>query len=132
MPVSCSVLQRDLRLLRWALCIAVFLWGAKYWLDARGRANAGEHPYRWQIDVAIVQGVSYTAKSAFVRGDTLVLRLYRTGDPTLLAERMFTDHGVALRWVEDELIYDTADESYLGGGIQLPPTRLDNLLAKLP
>lgn len=62
----------------------------------------------------------------------MVLRLYRTGDSTLLAERMFTEHGVELSWAEDELIYDTADESFLGSGIQLPPTRLDNFLAKLP
>ncbi|SCX54098.1 hypothetical protein SAMN03159363_1418 [Variovorax sp. EL159] len=133
MSDSRSVLRRGARLLCWTLCLATALLGAKYCLDAWGRAHAGEHPYRWQIDTATVQGVSYTAKSAFVRGDTLVLRLYRTGDPTLLAERMFTEHGVELHWTEDGwLIYDTSDTSYEEGSIRLPPTRLDNFLARLP
>lgn len=121
------------RLVRLMLGIAVTLSCVSYCIDVQDRARAGEPPYRWRTDVATVEGVSYTAKTAFTRGQTVLLKLYRTGDPTLLAQRTFTEHGVALRWSQDGwLIYDTSDDSYLGGEIQLPPTRLDNLLAKLP
>lgn len=133
MNLDFSRLRRGcVRFMCLALCVTLLICTAVYFSDARDRARAGKPPHRWRVDVETVQGVSYTAKSIFINRDTILVRLYRTGDPTLLAERMFKEHGVDMSWTKDELIYDTADESFLGGGIQLPPTRLDNFLAKLP
>jgi hypothetical protein len=127
-----SMLHRGARVLRWALCIAVVLVGVRYCFEARGRSRADEYPDQWRTEISDVQGGAYTARSTVVHHGTILLRLYRTGDSTLLAERTYREHGVELLWTNDELIYDTADDSFLGGGIQLPPTRLDKLLAKLP
>ena len=120
------------RFLKWMLYIAIVIFGIKYCSDARARAHAGEYPHRWRIDVSNYPNGDYTAKSTFIGRNTILLRLYRTGDTTLLAERTFTEHGVALRWTKDMLIYDTSEDFYLGGGIELPPTQIDRLLAKLP
>jgi hypothetical protein len=124
--------RRGARVLRWTLCLAVVLFGAKYCFDARARNRADAYPEEWRTEISDIPGAAYTARSTVVRHGTILLRLYRTGDPTLLAERIYREHGVELIWTDDQLIYDTADESFRGGGIQLPPTRLDKLLAKLP
>jgi hypothetical protein len=124
--------RRSVRALQWALCISVILFGVKYCFEAKARVRADGHPEQWWSEVSPERSNAYTARLVFTSRTTVLLRLYRTGDPTLLAERSYTEAGVALRWTEDELIYDTADESLLGGGIQLPPTRLDKLLAMLP
>jgi len=126
------MLRRSVCVLRWALCIAILLFGIKYCFEARARVRADNNPDGWWSSVSDVQDGTYTAKRAFISSDTILLRLYRTGDPTLLAERSYRKHGVEILWTEHELIYDTADGSYLGGGIQLPPTGLDRFLAKLP
>lgn len=127
-----STLRSGARVLRWVLCIAMVLVGVRYCFEARSRSRADDYPDQWRTEISDVQGGAYTARSTVMSRDTILLRLYRTGDATLLAERTYREHGVELTWTDDELIYDTADESFLGGGIQLPPTRLDELLAKLP
>lgn len=132
MPGVRAMLRRSTRILRWTLCVAVVLFGIKYFFEVKARIRADNHPEEWWSEVSPDRGETYTAKLVFINRTTILLRLYRTGDPTLLAERTYTEAGVALGWSDDELIYDTADESFFGGGIQLPPTRLDNLLAKLP
>ncbi|SCX54107.1 hypothetical protein SAMN03159363_1419 [Variovorax sp. EL159] len=114
------------------LCIVIVFFGIKYCFEARGRIGADKKPDRWWTSVSDFPNEEYTAMSTFTSRDTILLRLYRTGDSTLLAERTYREHGVDIFWTEHELIYDTADDSYLGGGIQLPPTRLDNFLAMLP
>lgn len=122
-------LRRCARYLQWTLCIAVILFGVKYCFEASARASADDHPEETWTEISTVQGVSYTATRTFISNDTILLRLYQTGASALLAERTYQKHGVALRWTEDKLIYDT----YLDdGGIQLPPTWLDEFLAKLP
>ncbi|WP_159270982.1 hypothetical protein [Variovorax boronicumulans] len=127
------MLRRSAHLLRWTLCIALLLFGIKYCFEVKARVRADNHPDRWWSEVSPIQGGAYTARLAFVSRDTILLRLYRTGSPTLLAERTYREHGVALSWTDDGwLIYDTSDTSYDEGSIQLPPTRLDNLRAKLP
>ncbi len=132
MPSVRAMLRRSTRILRWMLCIAVVLFGINYCFEVKSRVRADNHPEEWWSEVSPDRDETYTAKLVFISRTSILLRLYRTGDPTLLAERTYTEAGVALGWADDELIYDTADESFLGGGIQLPPTRLDNLLAKLP
>ena len=53
------------------------------------------------------------------------LRLYRTSDMKLLAERTYFAAGkVALYWTPDFLIDDSSQND---GMIALPPTRLDRL-----
>ncbi|RQO37504.1 hypothetical protein DBV14_32170 [Variovorax sp. KBW07] len=119
--------------MRLALCVAVVLLGVKYCFEAKARFRADGHPEAWWSEVSPDRDETYTARLAFIGRTTILLRLYRTGDPTLLAERSYTEAGVALRWTDDGwLIYDTSDTSYEEGSIRLPPTRLDNLLAKLP
>ena len=132
MPDFHSMCRRGSRILRWTLLIVILLLGIKYCFEARARVRADDNPDGWWSSVSDVQDGAYTARRAFVSNDTILLRLYRTGDPTLLAERCYQKHGVEILWTEHELIYDTADDSYLGGGIQLPPTRLDRFLARLP
>lgn len=133
MPGVRVLLRRTTHVLRWALCIAVVFLGVRYCFEVKARVRADNHPQAWWSEVSPGRDeASYTARLVFTSRTTILLRLYRTGEPTLLAERSYTEAGVPLRWAEDELIYDTADESCLGGGIQLPPTRLDNLLARLP
>lgn len=124
--------HRAARFLQWALWIAIALFGLKYCFEVRNRLYAESHPEDWWTEVSTVPGGAYTAKLHFIGNRTILLRLYRTGNPTLLAERTYREAGVRLVWTAHELIYDTSDDSYLGGGIQLPPTRIDRLLAKLP
>ena len=127
------LVHRGIRLCKWTLCAVIILFGVKYCFEARARHSADNETARWWTDVSTQPDWNYTAKSTFISHDTILLRLYKTGDPTILAERTYTEHGVNLFWTRSGwLIYDTSDESYLGGGIQLPPTRLDRFLAKLP
>ncbi|WP_341893433.1 hypothetical protein [Variovorax sp. YR752] len=132
MPVFRTMRRRGARVLLWTLLIAILLFGIKYCFEARARVRADNNPDGWWSSASDVQDEAYTAKRASIGNNTILLRLYRTGDPTLLAERSYQKHGVEILWTEHELIYDTSDASYLGGGTQLPPTRLDNFLAKLP
>jgi hypothetical protein len=132
MPDIRTALRRSAPVLRWAICTAVVLFGLKYCFEAKDRIRAEKHPDEWWSEVSPVLEGAYTARLVFTSRSTILLRLYRTGEPTVLAERTYKEAGVALRWSEDELVYDIADESFLGGGIQLPPTRLDRLLATLP
>lgn len=124
-----AVLRRGGRVLRWTLCAAFILFAVKYCFEVKARVRADSRPDEWWSEVSPIQGGAYTARLVFTSRDTILLRLYRTGDPILLAERAYTEHGVALLWTDDWLIYDTSLDD---GAIQLPPTRLDKLLAKLP
>lgn len=124
-----AVLRRAGRVLRWTLCATFILFAVKYCFEVKARLRADNRPDEWWSEVSPIQDGAYTARLVFTSRDTILLRLYRTGDPILLAERVYTEHGVALLWTDGWLIYDTS----LGdGAIQLPPTRLDRLLAKLP
>jgi len=129
MPDFRGVFRRSGRFLQWTLGIVIVLFGIKYCVEVKARVHAGESPHRWTIEVSDIQQGAYTAKSTFIGRETVLLRLYRTGDSTLLAERVYTEHSVALLWTDGWLIYDTSLDD---GAIQLPPTRLDRLLAKLP
>ncbi len=97
-------------------------------LDAKARFDA-QSQGDWQVEVSDTNNGAYSAKYTVVSRDDIVLRLYRTGDATLLAERTFREHGVEIHWTDDELICDTSADD---GAIHLPPTPLDRLLARLP
>lgn len=120
---------RGIRLIKWAVCIALFLLAVNYYFAANARAHAGEATGGWEIEVSDADRGAYTARYALINRRDILLRLYRTGDPTLLAERTYGEHGVALTWTKDMLIYDTSIDN---GAIALPPTRMDRLLAMLP
>jgi hypothetical protein len=111
------------------LCIALFLLGINYYFAAHARAHAGETTGGWEVEISDTHDGAYTARYALINRRDILLRLYRTGDPTVLAERTYDEHGVALTWTKDMLIYDSSVDD---GVIDLPPTRMDRLLAMLP
>ncbi|MDO9402541.1 MAG: hypothetical protein Q7T87_00760 [Polaromonas sp.] len=126
------LVHRVIRFCKWTLFVSILVRGVKYGFEAKARYRAASDPSGWATEFSDYPNSEYTAVSKFVSYDTSLLRLYPTGDPALIAERTYTEHGVNLHWSAQELIYDTSDDSYLGGDIQLPPTRLDRFLARLP
>lgn len=122
-------LRRGIGFVRWVLCITLVLFGVNYCVAANDRARASANTGDWETSISDTHGGAYTAKYIVMHRDKILLRLYRTGDPALLAERTYQEHGVAFVWTEHALIYDTSEDD---GGIRLPPTRMDRLLAKLP
>lgn len=127
-----NLILRITYLLKWAFLITMVIFSAKYCFEAKSRFGADVALKGWWVETSDYPDAQYLAKQIFVSREKILLRLYRVGDPTLLAERMYRNNGVKLFWTKNELIYDSSDDSYLGGGIQLPPTRLDSFLAKLP
>ncbi|WP_232515205.1 hypothetical protein [Burkholderia ambifaria] len=100
---------------------------ASYYKDARIRA----HAVRFNTELSKNDGGHYTAQYAYLADGRILLRLYRTSDMRLLAERTYEyPDAVRLIWAKESLIFDTAVES--DGEIELPPTRLDRLRAMLP
>ena len=98
-----------------------------YYKDARVRAYAT----RFGTELSKNDGGRYTAKYAYLAGNRILLRLYRTSDMRLLAERTYEyADAVRLVWTKESLIFDTAADS--DGEIELPPTQLDRLKAMLP
>ncbi|HDR9492757.1 hypothetical protein [Burkholderia stabilis] len=105
-------------------------------------------PYAWRVDIRSKtnhmrqchteqsrQGHQhYTATYCYGPGEHVVLRLYRSSNMDLIAERMFRyprGEPVRLTWDQDAVVYDTA-ASDGEGIIELPPSFGDRLLAKLP
>lgn len=88
----------------------------------------------WIEEVSDADGGLYTAKYAYLGRGWILLRIYKTGQPELLAERTYQYLDRAkLLWLENIIIYNTAeDELIYDGGVNLPPSRLDFVLAKLP
>jgi|tagenome__1003787_1003787.scaffolds.fasta_scaffold20891150_3 hypothetical protein len=77
-------------------------------------------------------GGIYTARYAYLSRDRILLRVYRTSDMALLAERTYRyPDAVNLIWTKDSLIYDTSVEGR-DGLVHLPPSMIDRLLARLP
>jgi len=108
--------------------IVLLLGGAgSYYQNARTRAAV----VRFQTERSDVDAGRYTAQYAYLGGDRILLRLYRTSDMTLLAERTYEyPDAVRLIWTKESLIYDTAVDR--GGEIKLPPSFSDRLAALLP
>ncbi|WP_244136276.1 hypothetical protein [Burkholderia sp. BCC0405] len=107
--------------------ITLLGYATSYYKDARVRAYAT----RFDTELSKNDGGRYTAQYAYLAGDRVLLRLYRTSDMRLLAERTYEyPDAVRLVWTRESLIFDTAVDS--DGEIELPPTRLDRLKAMLP
>ncbi|HKT66432.1 MAG TPA: hypothetical protein VJR91_22920 [Burkholderia sp.] len=135
--ILCSVAHQEgrtariksgMKALGFSLMIVAFLYRAgSYYQDARARAQATQ----FDTEISRNDGGRYTAQYAYLGGDRVLLRLYRTSDMRLLAERTYEyPDAVRLIWAKESLIFDTAVES--DGEIKLPPTRLDRLRAMLP
>ncbi|VWC12502.1 hypothetical protein BLA13014_05290 [Burkholderia aenigmatica] len=105
-------------------------------------------PYAWRSDIrrktydlnqchteqSRLSEDSYTATYCYGPGENVVLRLYRTNNMGLVAERLFTfprDEPVRLTWDRDAIVYDTAATDG-EGMIALPPSLSDRWLAMLP
>lgn len=98
--------------------------------DASRRAVAKN----WESQLSTEDGGIYTAQYTYLTSEVMLIRLYKTGRDEILAERTF-DHSDMPRvfWTKDCLVYDTNDSSlFYDGGINLPPTWIDRLLAQLP
>lgn len=110
------------------LAIVTLLFCAgSYYKDARVRSQA----IRFDTERSRNDGGRYTAQYAYLGADRVLLRLYRTSDMQLLAERTYESaDSVRLVWTKESLIFDTAVDSE--GEIRLPPTRFDRFKAMLP
>ncbi|MCA8009215.1 hypothetical protein KPB04_10500 [Burkholderia cenocepacia] len=98
-----------------------------YYQDAHVRARATQ----FDTELSTNDGGRYTAKYTYLAGDRILLRLYRTSDMRLLAERTYEyPESIRLVWTKEFLIFDTAVDS--DGEIKLPPTLFDRLTAMLP
>lgn len=111
------------------LCV-IFIISMIYYGDASRRAGAKN----WSKQLSTEDGGIYTAKYTYLTSEIMLIRLYKTGESQILAERTF-DHSDMPRvfWTKDMLIYSTNDSSmFYDGGINLPPTWIDRILAQLP
>ncbi|WP_254218161.1 hypothetical protein [Burkholderia multivorans] len=109
-----------------AIVILLFCAGA-YYKDARLRARATQ----FVTELSRGDGGRYAARYAYLGGERILLRLYRTSDMQLLAERTYAyPDAVRLIWTKESLIFDTAVDH--DGEIRLPPTRFDRFKAMLP
>ncbi|WP_322023121.1 hypothetical protein [Burkholderia sp. BCC1977] len=107
--------------------VTVLFCAGSYYKDARVRA----HATRFDSELSTNGGGRYTAQYAYLGADRILLRLYRTSDMRLLAERTYEyPDSVRLVWTKESLIFDTAVGS--DGEIRLPPTRFDRFKAMLP
>jgi hypothetical protein len=107
-----------------AVCVA---WN--YWQDATDRAAVTK--FHREISDDDVHKGEYVAEYAYLPRGRILLRVYRTADMSLLAERTYSYPDAArLTWTADSLIYDTAMDA--GGELDLPPTLYDRLMARLP
>jgi hypothetical protein len=116
------------RILVWAALLLVVGSALKYQADVRTRMGANA----FKESVSSTDGGLYTARYAYLGGEEFLLRVYRTADMALLAERTYPEpDAVDLLWTKEKLIYDTS--AFDGKGyIALPPTLLDGIRAKLP
>ncbi len=107
--------------------VALLCWAGSYYQDARIRAHATQ----FDIERSRNDGGRYTAQYAYLGRNRILLRLYRTSDMRLLAERTYEyPDAVRLVWTKESLIFDTAVDS--DGEIKLPPTHFDRFTAMLP
>ncbi|MCA8257059.1 hypothetical protein LGM89_27670 [Burkholderia sp. AU31624] len=121
-------MKARMKTLGFALAFVTFLcWAGSYYQDARIRA----HATHFDTERSRNDGGRYTAQYAYLGRDRILLRLYRTSDMRLLAERTYEyPDAVRLVWTKESLIFDTAVDS--GGEIKLPPTHFDRFTAMLP
>ena len=123
-----SRMKSGMKTLGFALAFVTLLcWAGSYYQDARIRAQATQ----FDTERSRNDGGRYTAQYAYLGRDRILLRLYRTSDMRLLAERTYEyPDAVRLVWTKESLIFDTAVDSDVE--IKLPPTHFDRFTAMLP
>lgn len=101
-----------------------------YYGDASRRATANE----WWTQTSTKDEGIYTAKYTSLTNEIMLIRLYKTGEKKLLAERTYDSSDIPrVFWTKDLLIYSTNDSSmFYDGAINLPPSWIDKVLAQLP
>uniref|UniRef100_UPI001F5CE6B4 hypothetical protein n=1 Tax=Trinickia mobilis TaxID=2816356 RepID=UPI001F5CE6B4 len=110
----------------WLGSIFVVCVAWSYGQDVTDRAEATKFE-RELSDYSTNKG-EYMAEYAYLPRNRILLRVYRTSDMSLLAERTYSyPDAVKLAWTDDALIYDTT-----GGMLSLPPTLYDRITARLP
>lgn len=107
--------------------VALFFVAVNYQLAVRARASA----VTFHTERSTEDGGLYTARYAYLANGMILLRVYRTANMTLRAERTYRyDDAARLVWTKPRLIYDTASGS--GGSVALPPPLYDRIMAHLP
>ncbi|WP_257128106.1 hypothetical protein [Burkholderia sp. MSMB1072] len=121
-------MKSGMKALGFGVAVVAFLGCAgSYYQDAHVRARATQ----FDTELSRSDGGRYTAQYTYLAGDRILLRLYRTSDMRLLAERTYEyPDSVRLIWTKDSLIFDAAVDS--DGEIKLPPTLFDRFKAMLP
>ncbi|WP_260435994.1 hypothetical protein [Burkholderia sp. Bp9143] len=121
-------MKSGMKVLGLGLATVTFLcFAGSYYQDARVRARATQ----FDTERSRNDGGRYTAQYAYLGGDRILLRLYRTSDMQLLAERTYEyPDAVRLIWTKESLIFDTAVDS--DGEIKLPPAQIERWKAMLP
>ena len=99
-----------------------------------GDASRRETAHGWQTQTSTKDEGIYTAKNTSLGSEIMLIRLYKTGANTLLAERTYDSMDIPrVFWTKDKLIYSTNDSSmFYDGAINLPPSWIDKVLAQLP
>jgi hypothetical protein len=87
----------------------------------------------WNVELSTSHGGAFTGEYIYAGQDRVLFRIYATRSGHLLAERM-TSHvePFYLHWRADRVGYSTSREgSYFDDHIELPPTYLDWIMARL-
>lgn len=99
-----------------------------YLMDVRTRMTE----CTWDRSVSAEDGGLYTAEYCNLKLDKVLLRVYRTSDGELLAERTYPYlDAPKVSWTKHRLVFDTYENGD-GGSVPLPPTSLDRIRARLP
>jgi hypothetical protein len=86
----------------------------------------------WERSVSNDDGGLYTAEYCNIALDKVLLRIRRTSDGSLLAERTYRYlDAPKVTWTRDRVVFDTYENGN-AGAVALPPTLLDRLRARLP
>ena len=126
-------------LLRWAYWIAALVamvYFCNYLLDAHTRTTRAPS-CEWDPvpnPFNVVYEKAYTARFCYLARHVFLLQIHHA-DGTLVAERTYDDSAFpSTYWKSNgvDYTYSGSDGSAAGGFIDIPPTLIDRLLAKLP
>ncbi|WP_242540448.1 hypothetical protein [Trinickia mobilis] len=112
----------------WLGSIFVVCTSWNYYQDATDRAEVTK--FHSELSYNDAHKGEYMAEYAYLPRNRILLRVYRTSDMSLLAERTYSYPDAArLTWTKNSLLYDTSIDD---GRISLPPTLYDRITARLP
>lgn len=124
----CGAVAAGKRFAGWLSGAILIMYALGYAMDARTRMTE----CIWERSFSNEDGGLYTAEYCNLKLDKVLLRVYRTSDSTLLAERTYRYlDAPKVTWTKDRLVFDTYENGD-GGSVPLPPTLLDRTRARLP